>query len=314
MKMTQFEAVNLSGVQKKFGSVTAIDSVDLALEVGRCVALVGHNGAGKSTLIKILLGLVRPDQGTVFVLGHDPFKGDFRNSRKVIGFLPEQILFQKNMTGTETLAFYAKLKRLADQDFEKLFTRVGLEGAADRKVGTYSKGMRQKLGMAQALMGAPKLLILDEPTTGLDPLARQNIYRIINEEKARGATVLISSHALTELDDRIDQVAIMKAGKIVAVGPIPELRKKLGLCTTVSLKAEPRICSKIKQAFADRFEIAAPVVHQLKISCPVQSKVSLLSEIMELGVQISDIELSEPTLEDVYNTYSGSIVAGGGNG
>ncbi len=311
MKMTRFEAVSLSGVRKEYGSVTAIANVDLALKVGRCVALVGHNGAGKSTLIKILLGLVRPDKGTVSVLGHDPFKANFRNARKMIGFLPEQVLFQKNMTGTETLAFYAKLKRLTDLNFEELFDRVGLDGAADRKVGTYSKGMRQKLGMAQALMGEPKLLILDEPTTGLDPLARQNIYRIINEEKARGATVLISSHALTELDDRIDQIAIMKAGNIVAAGPIPELRQKLGLCATVSLIAKSGICSKIEQALAERFQVVRPVAHQLKISCPVQAKVSLLSEIMALGVQISDLELSEPTLEDVYNTYSRSIVAGG---
>jgi Cu-processing system ATP-binding protein len=311
MKMTKPFIVSLTNVGKKYGRVTAVSNVDLSLDAKECVALVGHNGAGKSTLIKILLGLVKPSVGTVSVLNHDPFTSDFNDIRRSIGFLPEQVLFQKNMTGTETLAFYAKLKRLHDRKFGALFSRVGLEGAADRKVGTYSKGMRQKLGMAQALMGCPGLLVLDEPTTGLDPIARQNIYKIIEEEKERGATVLISSHALTELDGHVDRVAILKLGEIVAAGPIPVLRKDLNMNTTIVVAADHDICRQIEKLLYNRFEIDRLAGGQLSIACPTQQKIQALSAVLALGLPIDDIGLKEPTLESVYNSYS-SIPSDGG--
>ena len=311
MKMTNSLALNLADVGKNYGAVTAVAHVDLSLQTRECVALVGHNGAGKSTLIKMLLGLVKPSYGSLSVLNQDPFGAAFNEVRRSIGFLPEQVLFQKNMTGRETLSFYAKLKRLPADTFDDLFERVGLVGAADRKVGTYSKGMRQKLGMAQALMGEPKLLVLDEPTTGLDPIARQTIYKIIDEEKARGATVLISSHALTELDERIDRVAILKAGKVVAVGSIPVLRKNLNMHTDISVMASPETCDAIEQSLAENYRTVRNAPGNVRVSCSIDMKVIAMRQIMALDLVIDDIELREPTLESVYNSYSVAPSSGG---
>ncbi len=306
MKMTNSLAINLVGICKTYGSITAVNKVDLSLGCGECVALVGHNGAGKSTLIKIMLGLVKPTSGELSVLNCDPFISAFSEARRRIGFLPEQVLFQKNMTGLETLVFYAKLKKLKNVNFDAVFARVDLEGAAGRKVGTYSKGMRQKLGIAQALMGEPKLLVLDEPTSGLDPLARQNVYRIIEEEKIRGTAVLISSHALTELDERIDRVAIMKQGKVVAAGSTSFLRRTLELHSKITLTAGSDICQKIAHTLMDRHQVEIPTTGKLVISIPTNVKVSTLSKIMALDLEIDDIEIAEPTLESVYNSYSRS--------
>ena len=175
---------------------------------GRLSALVGHNGAGKTTLIKLMLGLIRADHGAIRVLNEDPAAGEF-SARRQLGYLPENVAFNAALTGRETLAFYARLKQIKPATAWPLLDRVGLMEAADRRVGTYSKGMRQRLGLAQALLGQPRVLLLDEPTTGLDPALRQTFYEILNELRDDGATILISSHALNELEDRAEHVLIM---------------------------------------------------------------------------------------------------------
>jgi len=304
MKMSNPLAINLVGVGKKYGSFQAVQDIDLSLSKGECVALVGHNGAGKSTLIKMMLGLVTPTTGTVSVFKKTPSSDSFNDMRRHIGFLPEQVLFQKNMTGRETLEFYARLKRLPGQNFDDLFTRVDLIAAADRKVGTYSKGMRQKLGMAQALLGTPKLLILDEPTTGLDPMARQNMYRIMDEEKSRGATVLISSHVLTELDDRIDRVVILNRGHVAAVGTIPILCRNIGMQVKIVIRASEAVCAYIRSHISVDCQFEASQKGCLKLECPLHLKVAALADIMAMRQKLDDIELIEPTLETVFNSYS----------
>src|SRR4051794_23677343 len=191
--------VILHGVSRRFGKLWAVRDVDLALQPGTCVGLVGHNGAGKSTIIKMMLGLLRPTRGTVRVLGEDPADGKAA-PRQALGYLPENLALQPGMTGAETLAFYARLKGQALRRNADLLERVGLTGAAHRRVGTYSKGMRQRLGLAQALLGSPRALLLDEPTTGLDPALRRSFYAILHELRDEGAAILLSSHALTELE------------------------------------------------------------------------------------------------------------------
>ena len=223
MKMTLKSTVDAVGLSKSFGNVTALQDVSLSLREGECLALVGHNGAGKSTLIKIILGLLEPTEGNVHVLGKGKSGKSQKDWKRKTGFLPEQILFQKNMTGREALTFYARLKGAPLSEIEELFARVDLTHAIDNRIGTYSKGMRQRLGMAQALLGKPDFLVLDEPTSGLDPVARQNIYKILDEEKRRGTSILISSHVLTEIDERVDRVVILNSGKLVADGTLSSL-------------------------------------------------------------------------------------------
>ena len=194
--------IALRGVSKSFGRIDAVRNLDLALYPGECVGLVGHNGAGKSTIIKLMLGLLRPTSGAVETLGEDPAAGAAARARRELGYLPESVALYPSMTGRETLAFYARLKGQPLRANGALLNRVGLGQAATRRVGTYSKGMRQRLALAQAILGQPRALLLDEPTTGLDPALRQSFYEILREMRHSGVAILLSSHALTELRGR----------------------------------------------------------------------------------------------------------------
>ena len=231
-------SVSVNGVEKSYGPVRALRNVSFDLGPGRLSALVGHNGAGKTTLIKLMLGLIHADRGEVRVLNEDPAAGEF-SARRQLGYLPENVAFNAALTGRETLAFYARLKQIKPASAWPLLDRVGLMDAADRRVGTYSKGMRQRLGLAQALLGRPRVLLLDEPTTGLDPALRQTFYEILNELRDDGATVLISSHALNELEGRAEHVLIMNRGVLVAQGTLAELRSISQLPIRVSLDLVP---------------------------------------------------------------------------
>ena len=156
-------------VTKRYGPLVAVEDVCLALRPGEVTALVGHNGAGKTTLIKLLLGLIRPSAGRVEVQGQDPAGRGGAQARRTLGFLPENVAFHGAMTAVELMAFYARLKGCSPAGNADLLARVGIAAAARRRVATYSKGMRQRLGIAQALIGEPRLLLFDEPTSGLDP-------------------------------------------------------------------------------------------------------------------------------------------------
>ena len=224
--------VELDHVVKRYGKVQAVRDVSFDLPEGETIALVGHNGAGKTTLLKLMLGLIRPTGGRIRVLGDDPSAGEFA-ARRRLGYLPESVSFNTGLTGRETLAFYARLKREPLRDALVLLERVGLTHAADRRVGTYSKGMRQRLGLAQALLGAPRVLLLDEPTTGLDPALRQSFYEIVQDLSTGGSTVLLSSHALTELEERAGRVIIMNQGVKVADGTLDDLRRVARLPTRI---------------------------------------------------------------------------------
>jgi Cu-processing system ATP-binding protein len=313
MKMEKASAISLVNLSKNYGNIAAVQDINLLLSSGECIALVGHNGAGKSTLIKIILGFIKPTSGRVQVLRCNPLDKSFNAMRQQVGFLPEQVLFQKTLTGRETLSFYARLKGLPNTDLEQLLRRVDLLSSADRKVGTYSKGMRQRLGMAQALIGNPKLLVLDEPTSGLDPNARQNIYRIIDEEKSAGATVLISSHVLTELDERIDRVAILNRGHMVAEGPIPFLRENIGMPVQIAVTADPDSCEKISGFAHSKTTASRSANNKIVFRCPPEAKLALMRKILTSDIEIADMVVTEPTLEQVYTAYSQSTQDGGSN-
>ncbi|MCF6215464.1 MAG: ABC transporter ATP-binding protein [Emcibacter sp.] len=288
--------IELTSLSKFYGKTEALAAIDLAIAPGDCLALVGHNGAGKSTLIKMVLGLIRPTSGRAVVMGHDPMSAPFNRIRKKIGFLPEQVLFQNNLTGWETLTFYARLKGASLKDLEGLFHRVDLYEAMNNRISTYSKGMRQRLGLAQALIGSPELLILDEPTSGLDPASRQNVYNIINDMKRNGATILISSHALTELDDRIDRVAVLNRGKIVGLGSVAELRREINISSEIIIHAPNDTMEILSEHFEGKFFVNGAA----RISCPANEKISFLRELIGLDIPLSDIEVNDPSLEEIF--------------
>jgi Cu-processing system ATP-binding protein len=288
--------VSVNGVMKSYRAVQALRDVTFALVPGRLSALVGHNGAGKTTLIKLMLGLIRADRGTIRVLNDDPAAGEFA-ARRQLGYLPENVAFNAALTGRETLAFYARLKRITPATAWQLLDRVGLTEAADRRVGTYSKGMRQRLGLAQALLGQPRVLLLDEPTTGLDPALRQTFYEILSELRDDGATVLISSHALNELEDRAEHVLILNRGKLVAQGTLAQLRSISQLPIRISLDLAP--CADGAPPEWIRSESLATPRGRVVLVQDEAQKMDLL-RVAASDPRVSNIEIAAATLDDLY--------------
>jgi Cu-processing system ATP-binding protein len=294
-------AILAAGLVKQYGEHRAVDGVDLAIEAGRTVALIGHNGAGKTTLMKLILGLIRPSSGELAVLGAQPSTAGLQYRRQ-IGFLPENVAFHDELTGAQMLRFYANLKDVDRAQCAALLDRVGLSFAANRRVKTYSKGMRQRLGLAQALLGTPRLLLLDEPTTGLDPNSRREFFSIIRELSGRGATVIISSHILTELEAQTDLVAIMKGGHLVGLGPLDILRQRADLPVRFHVTC-PGVTNRIHSTFSD---LAPIVVAQdgVVLSCPVAQKMTVLARLVALGSVITDIDIKHPGLDEIYHHFS----------
>jgi len=216
--------VEIRGVSRQFGDVRAVDNLTLSLGTGEIMGFLGANGAGKTTTIKMLLGLIRPTSGTVLVLGGDPSDAKVRAK---IGYMPEIAYYYPYLNARELLAFYGGLCGMDGKTIrartDELLETVGLADAAKRPLKTYSKGMLQRAGIAQALLHDPDLLVLDEPFTGLDPLARIHFRELMHRLREQGKSIFFSSHELGETELLCDKVAIMKAGRAVYQGPVRQL-------------------------------------------------------------------------------------------
>ncbi|SFQ14900.1 ABC transporter ATP-binding protein [Tranquillimonas alkanivorans] len=290
-------SLKLSTVTKTFGRHTALDRVGLTVGAGERVALLGHNGAGKSTLMKIVLGLIPADGGSVEVLGAAPGSGA---ARAQVAYLPENAAFHPSLTGEEQMALYLRLRGAPASQARPLLDRVGLGDAARRRIGTYSKGMRQRVGLAQALIGRPRLLVLDEPTSGLDPVSRREFYAILEELAADGAAILLSSHALTEVEARTDRIVILSKGRVVADDTLAGLRRNAGLPTRIHVAARPGAADDVAR------ELRAGRRNGVMVDlvCPPDEKLSRLGRVAELGHLVEDVEVVPPSLEDIYDHYS----------
>jgi ABC-2 type transport system ATP-binding protein len=222
------DAIEASGLCKTYGGLLgrrgqeALRGVDLTIPRGTAYGLIGPNGAGKTTFIKTILGVVRPTSGTVRALGGEP---EDPAVRARIGYLPERLHLPHAFKPPQFLASVARLKRLPrpDAEIRGLLVRVGLAPDAHRRIGAFSKGMRQRLGLAAALLGSPELLVLDEPTDGIDPIGRMEVRQILAEERARGATLFLNSHLLAETERVCDRVGILAAGRLLKDGRLEEL-------------------------------------------------------------------------------------------
>ena len=299
------ETVRVDCVAKAYGRIVAVSDISFALNEGETVALVGHNGAGKTTLIKLMLGLVRPTSGTVSVLGENPAAGQVAARRK-LGYLPENVSFNMALTGRETLDFYGRLKRVPRGDIADLLERVGLTAAADRRIGSYSKGMRQRLGLAQALLGEPAVLLLDEPTTGLDPALRRSFYDIVSEIRSRGATVLLSSHALTELEGQADRVIIVNRGVKIADGSIDELRGIARLPTRIRVQLANGAAGAAEGWIKANDNWRRVNGKTLEIDAAPEEKIELLRHATAVDAPVSDLEVVPPTLDELYAYFLGT--------
>lgn len=290
-----------SAATKQYGTITAVSDVSLALELGEVIALVGHNGAGKTTLIKLLLGLIRPTTGMVRLLGADPAGRGGADARLGIGFLPESIAFHGSMTGLELMGFYARLKGQPRRSNRDLLAKVGLTDAADRRVGTYSKGMRQRLGIAQALIGNPKLLIFDEPTSGLDPASRSAVYAMIGELRAAGTTVLICTHALSEVEHLVDRVAVMHAGRLLAADTMASLHARVNAEAHILLRVRPCTTGRVLERLGEIVRCRRRTETSLELVVARSEKMSVIAGLAGMRDLITDVEITAPRLEDLYH-------------
>lgn len=292
------DALTVRSLSKRYGCTDVVRDVTLRVAPGERVALLGHNGAGKSTLIKLILGLTRPSTGQIEVAGHAPGSAA---ARAATAYLPEQVAFHKSLTGREQLAMFARLAGENAKSVSELLERVGLSGAADRRIGTYSKGMRQRLGLAQALLGRRRVALLDEPTSGLDPISRHDLYNVIDEMAANGTALLIASHALTELEARTDRIAIMRGGALVADDTLTQLSRKASLPIRICLTADDGAVDQVQA------ELGGQRVNgcSLELLCSADEKMAHLGRITGLGSAVRNVEIVPPSLEDLYRHYCG---------
>jgi ABC-2 type transport system ATP-binding protein len=301
-------AIELHGVTKRYGDVTALHDLDLSVEDGEIYGFLGPNGAGKSTTIDILLDFVRPTSGTASVLGMDA-QTDSQAIRRRIGVLPEGFHVYERLTARQHLNFAIESKGASD-DPEALLERVGIPDAVDRKAGGFSKGMQQRLALAIALVGEPELLILDEPSTGLDPNGAREMRTIITEEADRGATVFFSSHILEQVEAVCDRVGILKAGELVAEDSIEALRSAAdtGTTLTVTLDAVTDAAADAARDVPGVSEVSVDG-DRLVVRTDSAAKTDVLDAVESTGADVRDFSTEQASLDDVFAAYTEEVMA-----
>ena len=296
-------AIELDGVEKSFGDVRALRGVDLEVDEGEIFGFLGPNGAGKSTTINVLLDFIRPDAGSVRVLGRDA-RADSVAVRERTGVLPEGFDVYDRLTAREHLQFAIDSKEAANDPYP-LLERVGLEDAAGRKAGGFSTGMRQRLALAMALVGDPDLLILDEPSSGLDPNGARELREIVESEAADGTTVFFSSHILGQVEAVCDRVGIIREGELVAVDTIEGLRENVGGGSTlvVEVDAVPDDAEHRLKSLEGISDVTVDGT-TLRITCEDDVKMDAISELEDAGADVSDFSTEEASLEDLFAAYT----------
>ncbi|WP_435115797.1 ABC transporter ATP-binding protein [Halolamina sp. C58] len=303
-------AVEIDGLHKQFGSVTALRGIDLTVERGEVFGFLGPNGAGKSTTIDCLLDYLRPTEGQVEVFGIDAQQESGR-VRQRVGVLPDGYDTFPEYTARQHVE-YAIASKNADADPDALLDRVGLAGAETRVADDFSKGMTQRLMLAMALVGEPDLLVLDEPSTGLDPNGVRLMREIVREEVDRGATVFFSSHILDQVERVSDRVGILADGELVAVDSVEGLRGA-GAVATLTVHCESLPDGAV--AAVEGLDGIDPVEAEdgrLTATCAGSAKVDVLDVLREHGAEIRDFESDAGSLESVFAAYTGEGGDGGG--
>jgi ABC-2 type transport system ATP-binding protein len=299
-------AIDADAVSKRYGTETALDRVDLEVEEGETFGFLGPNGAGKSTFINVLLDFVTPSQGTVEIFGHDCQREGVA-ARDRIGVLPEGYSVFERLTGRQHIE-YAVRSKDADDDPVDVLDRVGIRDAADRKATGYSKGMAQRLVLGMALVGDPDLLILDEPSTGLDPNGAAEMRQILREENERGATVFFSSHILEQVEAVCDRVGILQNGELVAVDTIEGLRQSMGGGTKLVITVDGLENGTLERVRGvEGVETAvAEEDSTIEVTCTNDAKMDVVVELNGAGVDVVNFRTEEASLEDMFIEYTGS--------
>ena len=292
-------AIAIRGLTKRFGRITAVKSLDLTVEQGLVFGFLGLNGAGKTTTIRLLLDLLRPSSGRAAILGHD-CRTDGLAARALVGYLPGEIGLYRDMTGRQVLDFLSRLSRVPPgRPWQRdLLDRFELRDAdLGRTLREYSTGMKRKLAIVQAFQADPSVLILDEPTEGLDPLMQEVFYALLRDVRKRGRTVFLSSHVLSEVERVCDQIAVLREGELALSASVSEVRHLAPRAVRVTFR-EP--ITGPAGGFDRSIQVASVAAQQwmLNVQGPLGPLMSLLD-----GLPVADLEVREPRLEDVVIGY-----------
>ena len=304
--------IEVQGVEKRFGSVVALAGVDLVVDRATVVALLGRNGAGKTTLVRVLSTLLRPDAGRASVAGVDVVRGAQR-VRSLIGLAGQAAAVDPTLTGRENLELVARLyglrRREARARSAEVLERLSLTTAADRRTLTYSGGMRRRLDLGASLVGKPLVLIMDEPTAGLDPRTRLELWRLVDELVRDGTTMLLTTQYLEEADRLADRIAVLERGKVIATGTAAELKQRIG-GDVLELRARSAVDVERLRRLLVGLGSAEPVADMrwqritLPTGDPINTLLTAARRIQESGITVEDLGLRRPSLDDVFLTLT----------
>ena len=318
--------IEADGLTKRFGKVQALSELSLTLPPGEPVAILGPNGAGKTTFIRMVATLLAPDSGTLRVGGHDVVEESMA-VRRMIGLAGQSAAVEEMMTGRENLVMVARLygrgRKQAVASAERILERMELTGAADRLVKTYSGGMRRRLDLGASLVGNPRLLLLDEPTTGLDPGSRLEVWDAVREMSVDGTDVVLTTQYLDEADHLAATIVIIDAGRVIAQGTPGELKSRAGADVielhTVDVPTMEHAASVLRalptgEATGD--PMTDPATHQCSLAAPGGAKLLplVVRALDDAGVAVEDISLRRPTLDEVFLALTGKTAAKDGRG
>jgi Cu-processing system ATP-binding protein len=285
-------------IKFSYGKVSILNDISFSVGKGNCCALIGHNGAGKTTLIKLLLGTMKPNSGSVSLCQFNPIGNHEKQVKSQIGFVPESIHFQPNLTGLALMKYVAKLKKASFEDIQAKLKLTNIDFAQHKKISDYSKGMKQRLGLAQAMLGDPKVLILDEPASGLDPDSRQILYRSLQAHAKAGNTVMFSSHALNDIEAYIDHIILLNKGDVLMDCSIQKYRQSMKLPVTIEIQARDN-----DSQFLEELTQFGPVEQKdglIFVEVSYSKKLSALAFI-SAAVCVTDLRLMDASLEKIYH-------------